>query len=83
MLLPLIALIGGARQAWGATVGAFIVVFLPEFIGLSPSDSYALNGFLLVAIILLMPEGVLGGIAKFWRTKAWPWYAQALRKEPA
>jgi branched-chain amino acid transport system permease protein len=62
ILLPLIVMLGGWRKVWGPVVGAFVVVELPEVIGLSPTDAQAVNGLLLVAIILVMPDGVLGGI---------------------
>jgi len=62
ILLPLVVMVGGARRLWGPVVGAFIVVVLPEVIGLDPEDAQAVNGLLLIAIILLMPNGVLGGL---------------------
>jgi branched-chain amino acid transport system permease protein len=68
ILLPLIVMLGGWRHVWGPVAGAFIVVELPEVIGLSPQDAQAVNGILLVAIILLMPDGVLGGLAP---VRAW------------
>lgn len=65
VLLPLIVLMGGARHVWGPTVGAFIVVFLPEIIHASPTVQEASNGALLIVIILLMPNGVLGALNTF------------------
>jgi branched-chain amino acid transport system permease protein len=62
VLLPLIVLIGGAQRAWGPAVGGFIVVFLPEVLGLSPQTAEAVNGALLIVMILLMPDGVLAGL---------------------
>jgi branched-chain amino acid transport system permease protein len=62
ILLPLIVMIGGARPLWGPVAGAFIVVLLPDVIGLSPSVAQAVNGMLLIAIVLLMPAGVTGAI---------------------
>jgi branched-chain amino acid transport system permease protein len=61
ILLPLVVMLGGARHLWGPAAGAFVVVFLPEVIGLSPDDAQAANGLLLILIILLMPDGILGG----------------------
>jgi branched-chain amino acid transport system permease protein len=63
VLLPLVVMLGGARRLWGPVAGAFIVVFLPEVLGLDPTTAQAANGILLILIILLMPTGVLGGAA--------------------
>lgn len=62
ILLPLIVMLGGWNKIWGPVAGAFIVVELPEVIGLEPQDAQAANGILLILIILFMPNGVLGGI---------------------
>jgi branched-chain amino acid transport system permease protein len=64
VLLPLIIMIGGARQLWGPVVGAFVVVFLPEVLGLAPTDQQAVNGALLIVIILAMPDGILGALRR-------------------
>jgi branched-chain amino acid transport system permease protein len=63
ILLPLVVMVGGARLIWGPPLGAFIVVFLPEVIHASPTAAQAINGILLIVIILVMPNGVLGGLA--------------------
>jgi branched-chain amino acid transport system permease protein len=64
VLLPLVMMIGGASYVWGPTLGAFIVVFLPEVIHASPNAAQAINGILLIAIILLVPDGALYGVGR-------------------
>jgi branched-chain amino acid transport system permease protein len=62
VLLPLMVMLGGSRYIWGPTVGAFVVVFLPEVLVLSPAQGEAANGLILILVILLMPNGILGGL---------------------
>jgi branched-chain amino acid transport system permease protein len=64
VMLPLIVMIGGVRRTWGPVLGAFVVVFLPQFIHLQPYQATAANGVLLIVIILLLPEGLLGGLSR-------------------
>ncbi len=69
VLLPLIVILGGPRLVWGPTVGAFLVVFLPDVLRLSPLEAQALNGVLLCLIILLLPRGVLGSLGETGRRR--------------
>lgn len=64
ILMPLIVLVGGSRSLWGPTVGSFVIVFLPHVIHLSPENVVGLKGILLLLIILVMPEGIVGGLAR-------------------
>ena len=60
--LVLSALIGGSRSAYGPVIGASIALLGPHLFGLSPYVNEMLLGLVFVLVILLMPEGVVGGI---------------------
>lgn len=60
--LVLAALIGGARSAYGPVIGAAIALLGPQLFGLSPYVNEMLLGLVFVLVILLMPEGVAGGV---------------------
>ena len=66
--LALMVLLGGSRRLMGPLVGAIIVGFLPEVldvagIGLTPFQRQIVFGLLLVAVIILLPHGLVAGIA--------------------
>lgn len=58
--LYLMILLGGIRTIWGPVAGAFFVTWLPEL--LRPVQEYTTVVFsiLLLATIVVMPEGVMG-----------------------
>ena len=47
---------------YGPLAGAIIVNFLPEVLNLNPIDSRIAYGVGLIAVILLLPGGVMGGL---------------------
>lgn len=55
----LMVLLGGRTYLLGPTVGAFVYVFLPEGIFLSPVRSQMVLGLILVALVLVLPDGLL------------------------
>ena len=57
-------LLGGKNHLLGPAVGAFIYVFLPEYIGLSPVRSQIAFGVILVIMILTAPDGALSLIGR-------------------
>lgn len=60
-----ILILGGTGRLYGGPVGA--VVFLvarDRFSGLNPQYWYFWIGALLVAVVLLLPNGILGGLAR-------------------
>ena len=64
-LVPiLIAILGGRRTLAGPLVGAFIWVFLPQFLNLDPIDTQLIFGLLLVVAILLLPKGIVGALSE-------------------
>ncbi len=59
-----IAVVGGRHRIAGALVGAVLVVLLPEWFR-ALRDYYLLAyGGLLLAVIVLLPEGIIGGAEK-------------------
>ncbi|HYL90195.1 MAG TPA: branched-chain amino acid ABC transporter permease [Burkholderiales bacterium] len=63
-------ILGGAGRLYGGLVGAIIyMVARDQFSGVNPQYWYFWIGLLLVAVVLLLPNGILGGLS-------------ALRKKP-
>ena len=61
-------LLGGSRRLMGPLVGAIIVGFLPEVLdviglGLTPFQRQIVFGALLIAVIILLPRGLVQGVA--------------------
>ena len=69
--LFLMLLLGGAGSLWGGVAGAFFLTWLPEF--LRPVKEYetVVYSLLLLATIVLFPDGIVGGIA---------WLAERVRR---
>lgn len=65
--LALMVMIGGARLLLGPLAGGILVAFLPELFALDPVQSRILYGVCLIAVILLLPNGVIGGLLDLWR----------------
>ena len=63
--------LGGAGRLYGGLVGAVIyMVARDQFSGIAPQYWYFWIGLLLVAVVTLLPNGILGGLAKIssrWR----------------
>ena len=58
-------ILGGAGRLYGGLVGAIIfMVARDQFSGLNPQLWYFWMGLLLVGVVLLLPGGVLGGLAR-------------------
>jgi len=70
-----ILILGGAGRLYGGIVGAIIyMVARDQFSGVNPQFWYFWIGLLLVAVVMLLPNGILGGLAKAtarWRGRAW------------
>jgi branched-chain amino acid transport system permease protein len=67
----IILVLGGAGRLYGGVVGAIILmVARDQFSGLAPQYWYFWIGLLLVAVVMLLPNGILGGLARLeqrWR----------------
>ena len=66
-----ILILGGAGRLYGGIIGAIIyMVARDQFSGANPQYWYFWIGLLLVAVVMFLPNGILGGLAKFFRRKA-------------
>ena len=68
-----ILILGGAGRLYGGILGAIIyMVARDQFSGINPQYWYFWIGLLLVAVVILLPNGVLGGLARLsssWRRR--------------
>ena len=57
-------IIGGAGRLYGGLIGAIVyMVARDRFSGLNPQYWYFWIGLLLIAVVMLLPNGILGGLA--------------------
>jgi len=66
--IALMVMLGGPRMLYGPLAGALIVTFLPEVLNLDPIDARIAYGVGLIAVILLLPGGVVAGLASLYMT---------------
>jgi branched-chain amino acid transport system permease protein len=60
-----ILILGGAGRLYGGLVGAIIyMVARDQFSGINPQFWFFWIGLLLVAVVVLLPNGILGGLAR-------------------
>ena len=60
-----ILILGGAGRLYGGIIGAIIyMVARDQFSGINPQYWYFWIGTLLVAVVIFLPNGILGGLAK-------------------
>jgi branched-chain amino acid transport system permease protein len=64
--IALMVMLGGPRRLTGPLVGAFIVSFLPEVLNLDPIDARIAYGVGLILVILVLPGGVMAGLASLY-----------------
>lgn len=69
-----ILILGGTGRLYGGLVGAIIfMVARDQFSGINPQLWYFWIGLLLVIVVMFLPNGVLGGLARLaaaWRSRA-------------
>lgn len=69
----LMVVMGGAQVLGGPALGAWVVQFLPEWLhslGMTDPNMHRLAyGMLLIAFLLLLPQGLGGAIAQQWRRR--------------
>jgi branched-chain amino acid transport system permease protein len=59
-----ILILGGAGRLYGGIVGAIIyMVARDQFSGINPQYWYFWIGLLLVAVVMFLPNGILGGLS--------------------
>ena len=59
----LIPVLGGVRSLWGVVLGALFVTILPEALSQIGDIHQILFGLALVAVVVLLPEGLVGLLA--------------------
>lgn len=62
----LAVIIGGSGTVLGPVVGAFVVVFLPEYLRFADSFRLILYGLVLVLATIFMPRGIVGVTSDLW-----------------
>ena len=60
MIVMLATVMGGLGMAWGPFVGTIIVVILQFQLARYPGYSMLIQGLILIAIMLVAPQGLLG-----------------------
>jgi branched-chain amino acid transport system permease protein len=69
--VTLIVFLGGATVWLGPIAGAAIFAFLPSLLDLSPVVAQLVYGAVLIAVIMLMPTGVIGKVKELY---IWIWF---------
>lgn len=67
----LAVIIGGSGTIAGPVIGAFFVVFLPEYLRFADSYRLIIYGLLLVLAVIFLPRGVVGVVNSFLERKGW------------
>ena len=66
----IILVLGGAGRLYGGLIGAIVFMLAHDlFSGIAPQYWYFGIGLLLVAVVMFLPNGILGGIAQL--TQSW------------
>ena len=66
-----ILILGGAGRLYGGIIGAIIyMVARDQFSGINPQYWYFWIGLLLVAVVMFLPNGILGGLSGLFTTKS-------------
>lgn len=70
--LVLMTILGGAGSLAGPLVGSAAAIFIPELLHISPYQAQVVYGLVLIAIILLLPLGLVGTLSREYpRFVAW------------
>jgi branched-chain amino acid transport system permease protein len=65
-----ILILGGAGRLYGGIVGTIVyMVARDQFSGINPQYWFFWIGFLLVAVVIFLPNGILGGLARLMPSK--------------
>jgi branched-chain amino acid transport system permease protein len=63
-----ILILGGAGRLYGGIIGAIIyMVARDQFSGINPQYWYFWIGLLLVAVVMFLPNGILGGASALYK----------------
>ena len=60
----LMAILGGLGSMWGVVIGAAFYVFVPQYLQSFSQYQNIMYGGLLVVILILLPEGLVGVVAR-------------------
>ena len=74
MYFALMVMLGGPRTLFGPLAGAIIVTFLPEVVKIDPINSRIVYGLALIAVIMLLPGGIIAVTERGYR-----WLVDAAR----
>ncbi|UYO01258.1 MAG: branched-chain amino acid ABC transporter permease [Devosia sp.] len=67
-LTLIMALLGGANRLWGPALGAIPLFLLFEWLSANFPNHYSiLLGLMFIAIVFVVPRGVLGGVEDLWK----------------
>jgi branched-chain amino acid transport system permease protein len=80
LTFALMVMLGGPRLLLGPLAGAVIVSFLPEVLDIDPVDSRIAYGLALIAVVMLLPGGLVAVLARLWQAVTAP---RARRAAPA
>ncbi|MBO6901231.1 MAG: branched-chain amino acid ABC transporter permease [Rhizobiaceae bacterium] len=70
-LTLIMALLGGANRLWGPLLGAIPLFLLFEWLSANFPNHYSIIlGLLFIAIVFVMPQGVLAMVEKLWKRPA-------------
>ena len=64
LYFALMVMLGGPRTIFGPLAGAIIVTFLPEVMRIDPVDSRIAYGLALIAVVMLLPGGVIAAAGR-------------------
>jgi branched-chain amino acid transport system permease protein len=71
--LLIMLVLGGAGRLYGGIIGAVVfMVAHDQFSGIEPQYWYFWIGLLLVAVVIFLPNGILGGLSEIaarWRRR--------------
>jgi branched-chain amino acid transport system permease protein len=67
VLFLMMGVIGGIHNIWGSIVGSVILTALPECLRVFEAYDILVYGFILLGILLFMPEGLLEGVPQLYK----------------
>jgi len=70
LYFALMVMLGGPKTALGPLTGAIIVTFLPEVMRIDPVDSRIAYGLALIAVVMLLPGGIIAALEGAYRRAA-------------
>jgi branched-chain amino acid transport system permease protein len=65
----IMVVIGGVGSLWGSLVGATFVTVLPHLLGPLEDSKDIIHGLIVVAILLVLPQGLMAELANFAKTR--------------